>query len=801
MAKKRQKKPTVVQTLIFSKEKFAKAEDAKAWATEHDFRSDKIDETEDSWRLRQRNPEDFEPGSFKTIELDEGVQATIGHLKDGMKMAEPGWRREGERLERTIALRAEDIDEAERSVSVSFSSETDEIRFGGLPEILVHERETVNLKKLSDIGAVLFNHNPDTIIGRPENVRIDKDERKGRAEVIFDDDPESERIWKKVRSGSLRGVSVGFRVEKWVELEPEGLWTSPEGRNFLGPAFLAVKWRPIEFSLTPIPADGTVGVGRTAEDSLAGMLPEAEQVQIRAGERQEVHVHMPELTKTAVRLELEALGLRPEASEEEALEFVRGLKAANQAEATAEIEATGLAERQGESELRRQDEAGIRQERERQKTIRDLCSRHPAAKEILPDLLDQGVPVEQARTRILDAVLADRPMIDTRTRVDMGEEERSKWSQAASDRILLRVGRLRDLNKDHLVRREEAARQVEGDTLLELLKESLKRSGLWKIGLSRDQLIERAITQTSSMYPGILGDSARKVLLQGWSEAPSTYEPLVSFRNAQDFKTLQSLKLGDMGNLELTPELVPMPESALAEVKETYSIATYAKRFGISRQALINDDLSAFDRIPSLMGAAARRVPNKLFWDLLTSGTANNGPTMAEDSLQLFSDTHASGDNLHDPSGAEKPTVATVGAGYAVLRKQKGLVPTGEAAAPPLNITPGFLVVPAILEMDAMQFAASIVDPSKSNATPNPFAGKLQVIAEPLLDAISATAWYLSAAPNVIITAEAAFLGGQREPNMVRVEGTNVLGVEWGVYLDCGLKFVDHRGWYRNLGA
>lgn len=73
---------TVVQTLIFSKEKFKAAEEAKRWAGEHGFDHDKADETGESFRLRQRDPGEFQDESFKTIELSDGIQAVIGALKE-----------------------------------------------------------------------------------------------------------------------------------------------------------------------------------------------------------------------------------------------------------------------------------------------------------------------------------------------------------------------------------------------------------------------------------------------------------------------------------------------------------------------------------------------------------------------------------------------------------------------------------------------------------------------------------------------------------------------------------------------
>lgn len=74
---------TTVQTLILSKTTFETEAEASAWVRENDFKipSGGSDETEDSWRYRQREPGDFAEGSFRTIDLTTGVKAVIGHLK------------------------------------------------------------------------------------------------------------------------------------------------------------------------------------------------------------------------------------------------------------------------------------------------------------------------------------------------------------------------------------------------------------------------------------------------------------------------------------------------------------------------------------------------------------------------------------------------------------------------------------------------------------------------------------------------------------------------------------------------
>ena len=114
---------------------------------------------------------------------------------------------------------------------------------------------------------------------------------------------------------------------------------------------------------------------------------------------------------------------------------------------------------------------------------------------------------------------------------------------------------------------------------------------------------------------------------------------------------MSTLKFGDAGDFILTPELVPMAETSIPEGRETYQIASYTRRFGISRQAIVNDDLGAFDQVPELIARAAARIPAKLFWDLLVSA-AGVGPTMAEDGKALFATDHPSGANLISAVGS-----------------------------------------------------------------------------------------------------------------------------------------------------
>jgi hypothetical protein len=73
--------PTTVQTVILSKAVFKTAAAARRWVREHDFHVRKMDETETSFRFRQRDPGDFRPRSFRTKEIARGVSIVVGRLK------------------------------------------------------------------------------------------------------------------------------------------------------------------------------------------------------------------------------------------------------------------------------------------------------------------------------------------------------------------------------------------------------------------------------------------------------------------------------------------------------------------------------------------------------------------------------------------------------------------------------------------------------------------------------------------------------------------------------------------------
>lgn len=152
-------------------------------------------------------------------------------------------------LTRAASVDAVNIDIASRTIEFPFSSELAVARWFG-DEILSHELKSADLARLNDAAPLLFNHDPDSIVGVVEKAWIDKD-RRGYATVRFAKTAHAEEVYGMVNDGILRNVSFGYRIVDMTESVKDGKST-----------FTATRWEPYEISMVSVPADPTVGVGR-----------------------------------------------------------------------------------------------------------------------------------------------------------------------------------------------------------------------------------------------------------------------------------------------------------------------------------------------------------------------------------------------------------------------------------------------------------------------------------------------------------------------------------------------------------
>jgi len=332
--------------------------------------------------------------------------------------------------------------------------------------------------------------------------------------------------------------------------------------------------------------------------------------------------------------------------------------------------------------------------------------------------------------------------------------------------------------------KEDLGRDWAGQTLLDLARTCLETGGTRTRGMPRHEIARLALT--TSDFPSILADVANKTLRQAYEAYPRTFLPFSRRRSAVDFKNINAVQLGEAPSLQKVNEKGEFTHGSIAESKETYKLATYGRIVSITRQVIINDDLSAFTRIPAGFGVAAATLESDTVWGIVT-GNPNMG-----DGVALFHTNHA---NLNSGGGSAL-ALAGLGSGMAAMAKQKGL-----DGITVLNVQPRYLVVPVALQLTAFQLVAANLAPAQSaNVVPD-YIRALTPIAEPRLDAASATAWYLFASPDQIDTVEYAYLEGQDGVYIETRQGFDVDGVEIKARLDFGAKAIDWRGMQKNAGA
>lgn len=157
--------------------------------------------------------------------------------------------------ERSISIEKRSIDEESRTVEVAFSSDTPVGRWFG-DEILDHNAESVRLDRIRDGGPLLVDHNPTDHIGTVEDVRLDSD-RVGRARVRFGKSARAQEIFADVVDGIRTKISFMYKIYK-AQVEERG----EDGEAL---SYRVTDWEPYEISFVSMPADNSVGVGRSAD--------------------------------------------------------------------------------------------------------------------------------------------------------------------------------------------------------------------------------------------------------------------------------------------------------------------------------------------------------------------------------------------------------------------------------------------------------------------------------------------------------------------------------------------------------
>lgn len=599
--------------------------------------------------------------------------------------------------------------------------------------------ESGRMSLLEQHGMGRWSGNPlDAVIGVVEAGELIAG-KEGRATLRFSRRERGEQLFREVADRIITNISVGYRV--W-RMEDRTKATDTVRQ------LVAVDWEPVELSLVDVPADAGA---HSREDQGADRIHTCEIV-TRQGTMDPELEQQGGATATA------------QPTGERATD--QGAGASPAPPASDDALASARAE-------------GARLERARVAGITEAVRKAGLEQALADQLVREGVTVDAARSRVLDQLATRSAEIDggkptsSRHAVQVTEAQRDGARSAMVSALLHRAN-------PGQFQLTDQGRGYRGMTLLEIARECLEVRGQSSRGLGRLEVAQRAM-QTTSDFPAIVADVANKSLLKAYEEAPRTWAPIVRERDAADFKPLNVAKLSAAPSLDEVGEHGEFTHGSLIDAKETYRVATYGKIVALTRQAIVNDDLGAFTRVPSLFAAAAARKQSDVIWALITSN-----PTLA-DGNALFSAAHGN-------DGVQILTDETdIQELVAKLRLQTGL--KGEL----LNLSPAFLIVPTALELKALRLTTLLAPNTQGGV--NPYASMLKPVVEPRLDSSSAVRWYMSTPTSQADIVELAYLDGQRTPVIETQQGFDVDGIKIRCRYDFGAGIVDHRGIARSLGT
>jgi hypothetical protein len=557
-----------------------------------------------------------------------------------------------------------------------------------------------------------------------------------------------------VKAGLIRAISFGYSVQRY-EI------TRAQDRTDGGtvPLYRATRWTPQEISFVAVPADPHAG---TRSQSTAQATP-CEFVRAHTAQPQEPTAMPAPNANTATAADDAAAQAQRAAADAQALQAAQTAAAAEAATRSAEIV--------------------------------EMCTRH-GVPTLAVGLIRGNSTVDQARAAILDEqVRNDRAAGGNLNAgsVRTVQDETETRMQGMEEAILSRM--------DSSVKLTDNGRRFRSLGLLEMGRDYLHARGVNTMGMDKMRVASEMLNfrsgagmHTTSDFASIMANVANKRLRGAYDENPGTYAMWARRApNAPDFKNISVAQLSGAPELLRTNEHGEFTYGTLRDGAESYAVVTYGRIVSLTRQAIVNDDLRAFDRMVSAYGNSARRLENRLVYAQLTANAA------LSDGVALFSAVSGARTQANVQTGAGSALqLSSLSEGRKLMRLMKGL--NNEE----LNIAPSYLIAPVALEQTAYQLTSASYVPATTGAINEFRAGgrtALTPVIEPLLDAASATQWYLAASSSQVDTVEYCYLDGAEGPVIEQEMGFEVDGMSMKCRLDFAAKAIDFRGLHRAAGA
>lgn len=488
---------------------------------------------------------------------------------------------------------------------------------GQIMEELDMSGNAVRMTRLASGQAPLLDshshYSASSVIGRVLSASVSGG--RGVAKIQISRAPDVEPIWRRLEEGTLRNVSVGYRVFRYEPIQADGQTIHR-----------AVDWEPYEISLVAVPVDAAAGVRGEASAVRAtalepDILAEAPPV--------------PEITESVMTTENHAADSVP------AVDASRAAQDAIQAERSRMASLTPV--------------VTAARGRVPQQALDDLHVRAQS----------EGWTAEALRAALWDAAVASAQPASTpaapAVQVGTSGDDPARIIDAMATAIAVRsMPEFRaPTGNDHW-------RQFASLSPKHMLMELAIARGERVAPRDMPRLIERAF-HTTSDFPMLLENAGNKMLMAGYELAAPSFRRVFRQVAFNDFKQHSFLGVGDFPGLLPLGEGGEIKSGTISERRERLTPAAYGRNISVTQQMLINDDLGAFTNFGSMIGQRVAQDENGLAYAVINTASGD-GPTLAEGSAAVF--TTGRGNKA---SSGTTIDVTNLAAARAAIMKQKTL--------------------------------------------------------------------------------------------------------------------------------
>jgi HK97 family phage prohead protease len=687
-------------------------------------------------------------------------------------------------LELRATIATDTVDEENRTVEIIWTTGARVLRaswdIGAFWEELSLESKHVRMDRIDSGAAPLLNTHSQwdlrDVIGVVESGRLQK--KQGTAKVRFakaEDDPEADKIFRKVKDKIIRNVSVGYRVHKMEKVEDGADKT---------PVYRVTDWTPYEISIVPIGADAGAMVRSSAPERNQCVIVTRQEMKMQDRDDEDNGGTNGAAAGSAGGSTVD--------------EITRDARQARINEAK-----TRAASEQAAAEAARDEE------RLRVSEITTLGKRWKMGDAWIANMVAVGASVSKAQRAILEHGAGDDETFNPSrgASIEAGEDASQKFRRGALAAILQRTGyaqTIRDASKKcerlahHFKDVSLEPNEFGSMRMLDIARKSIELRGGSTKGVYGEDLIRKALEyradsgfNTTSDFSILLEAVPNKIFLSQYALAPVTWPLWCGRKSVNDFKASTFYRPGTFGVLDAVTEAGEVKHKNIPDgEKRTLTPSTKGNIIGITRKALVNDDLGAFTSLAAGLGLTAAFTVEA---DAFAMVTANSGLGLSYDANPLF---HSSRSNI-GPTGAM--SVTTWDGARAAMAKQKD-----PSANQFLALRPQVWLGPVELGGSARQLNTSTADPrdSKNSGVRNMVESMVQTIVDsPYLSASSATRHYFLADPGLFPVFAVGFINGMEAPTMETYQSFNYDGVQMKIILDYGTAALDYRGSITCAGA